>query len=428
MKKTAIVLLLCLALLLSACGEGGGAEEKRTRIELTGETAKVSGGGAKAAGGIVTIAAGGRYAVSGTLENGQLVVDTGDDAMDVWLTLEGASVTNREGAAIEIRQAKNVWLSTLEGTKNRLVSGTEEDLARFDGTQNGAAILSEDDLILSGEGELAIYGYINNGVTCKDDLEIESGVVTVFAAGNGLRGSESVEITGGTVTVTAGNDGVKTSSAAKEGKGYVALSGGALTVEARGDGISAETELTISGGAVAVTTLGDGLLQSSKALKANTGLVISGGTVDLKAVEDAVRCDGDVTVSGGSLVIVGESDGIQSGEKGSGLGDITLSGGSVSINAGNQALHARGALHLDGGTVAAYSGSAKQDAPGESAAVYLFEAVSGSAGDALSLDGGEPLLQAAFPYLTVLYSDSSLSSGTAYTLTTGARSIRARTK
>lgn len=428
MKKTAIIAILCLALLLSACGLGGSAGEKRTRIELTGDTAKVTGGGAKAAGQVVTIAAGGRYAVSGTLDNGQLVVDTGDDAMDVWLMLEGASVTNREGAAIEIRQAKNVYLSTLVGTQNRLASGTEEDLERFDGTQNGAALFSEDDLILSGEGELAICGYINNGVTCKDDLTIESGVVTVFAAGNGLRGSESVEIKGGTVTVTSGNDGVKTASAAKEGKGYVALSGGELTVEARGDGISAETELTVSGGAVTVTALGDGLLQSSKALKANTGLVISGGTLSVRAVEDAVRCSGDVTVSGGSLAIVGESDGIQSGEKGSGLGDITLRGGSVTVSAGQQALHARGALHLDGGTVAAYSGSAKQDPPGESTAVYLFEAVSGTAGDRLSLDGGEPVLTAAFPYLSVLYSDSTLSPDTACMVTTGARTIHARTK
>lgn len=243
MKKTAILSILCLALLLSACGLGGSAEEKRTRIELTGDTAKVTGGDAKAAGRVVTIAAGGRCAVSGTLDDGQLVVDTGDDAMDVWLMLEGASITNREGAAIDIRQAKNVWLSTLAGTKNRLVSGTEEDLKRFDGTQNGAAVFSEDDLILSGEGELEICGYINNGVTCKDDLEIESGVLTVFAAGNGLRGSESVEVKGGTVTVTVGNDGVKAASAAKEGKGYVALSGGtACTVTTGARTIHARTK------------------------------------------------------------------------------------------------------------------------------------------------------------------------------------------
>ena len=47
------------------------------------------------------------------------------------------------------------------------------DLAAYDGTQDGAALYAEDDLKLSGEGELEILGYLNNGLTCKDDLDIE---------------------------------------------------------------------------------------------------------------------------------------------------------------------------------------------------------------------------------------------------------------
>ena len=326
--KRILPLFLGLILLLSACGSSGsGADDSQTRITLKGNTASVSGGGVKVSGSVITVASGGGYAVTGTLDDGQLIVDTGDDAMDVWLILDNASITNATDAAIYVKQAKNVYLSTLSGTTNTLTSGAEADLAAFDGTQNGAALFSEDDLTLSGEGELVILGYLNNGVTCKDDLDVEGGSIRIRAAGNGLRSSESVEIKGGALSIAAGNDGVKSTSAKKAGKGYVSIQDGAVSVEALGDGISAETELTISGGAVSVEALGDGYAQSSKALKAVSGIAISGGSLDLRAIEDAVSCDGDVTISGGQLRVQSENDGIQAGVKASGLGDITVSGG-----------------------------------------------------------------------------------------------------
>ena len=213
-------LFLCLVLLLSACGATAvSGDGQQTRIVLNGNSASVTGGGVKVSGSVISIGAAGSYIVSGTLDDGQLVVDTGDEAMDVWLTLDNASISNRGGAALYVKQAKNLYLSTLSGTKNRLVSGTEADMAAYDGTQDGAALFSEDDLKLSGEGELEILGYLNNGLTCKDDLDIEGGSLRVQAAGNGLRGSESVEIKGGAVAVIAGNDGIKSSSAKKAGKG-----------------------------------------------------------------------------------------------------------------------------------------------------------------------------------------------------------------
>ena len=146
-------LFLCLVLLLSACGATAvSGDGQQTRIVLNGNSASVTGGGVKVSGSVISIGAAGSYIVSGTLDDGQLVVDTGDEAMDVWLTLDNASISNRGGAALYVKQAKNLYLSTLSGTKNRLVSGTEADMAAYDGTQDGAALFSEDDLKLSGEG------------------------------------------------------------------------------------------------------------------------------------------------------------------------------------------------------------------------------------------------------------------------------------
>ena len=429
MKKSFLLIaVLCALLLLSACGVKtmnevtAPAEEQDSvvRIEL-GETITATGGGARIDGGTVTIASGGEYAVTGSLEEGQLVIDTGEEAMNVTLTLEGVTLGNGSGPALLVRQAKNVHLVLADGTQNRLSSGTEADLAAFDGTQTGAAVFAEDDLIIEGEGALEICGYINNGVTCKDDLKIKSGSLQVLAAGNGLRGSESVEIKGGELSVTAGNDGIKSSSSTKEGKGYITISGGTVMVEAQGDGIAAETILSVSGGNIVVEAQGDGLGQSSKAMKAKTGVEISDGMLTLTSVEDAISCDAGVVISGGVQRINTKGDGIQAGEKGSGAGDITISGGNLCINAMSRGLNARGNLLIDGGTVLAYIGSEKQAAPGGSAA-SLYTAFPGAAGERLLLNGEELLPESERGFSAFLYS-GTLEHGVSYQLSNGIKTI-----
>ncbi len=429
MKKLLQIAALCALLLLSACGAAPTASEPvptaepdpTVRIELTGETATASGGGARVDGNVITIASGGEYALSGTLDDGQIVIDTGDEAMNVYLTLNAASVTNKTGAALWVKQAKNVHLILTEGTKSLFVSGTEADLAAFDGTQTGAAVFAEDDLIIEGEGELEIRGYINNGVTGKDDLKIKSGSLQIQAAGNGLRGSESVEIKGGELSVSAGNDGIKSSSSSKEGKGYITISGGTVMVESQGDGISAETVLTLSGGMVTIEAKGDGLGQSSNALKAKTSVEISDGMLTISAIEDAISCDGSVIISGGVQTINTKGDGIQAGEKGSGEGDITISGGKLSINAMRRGLNARGSFTIDGGTVLAYVGSEKQKAPG-GAAAYLLAAFPGAAGERLLLNGEELIPGSERAFSMVLYS-GTLEHGASYQLSNGIKTI-----
>ena len=430
MKKLLLISALCAMLLLCACTKTTEPAPPATptaepdpvvRIVLGDGSATVAGGGARVDGNVITIASGGEYALSGTLEDGQIVIDTGDEAMNVYLTLDGVSVSNRSDAALWVKQAKNVHLILAEGTENLFVSGTEADLAAYDGTQSGAAVFAEDDLIFEGEGALEVRGYINNGVTCKDDLKLKSGSLQILAAGNGFRGSESVEIQGGELSVTAGNDGVKSNSAKKEGKGYVAVSGGTVMVEAQGDGISAETALTVSGGTVMVEAQGDGLGQSSNALKAKTAMEISDGMLTLRSVEDAISCDGSVLLSGGMLTISTKGDGVQAGEKSSGAGDITVSGGRLCIHAMKRGLNARGSLAIDGGTVLAYIGSEKQSAPSGSAA-SLFTAFPGAAGERLLLNGEELVPESERAFSMILYS-GTLEHGASYSLSNGIRTV-----
>lgn len=437
MKKLLPILLLALALGLAACSESSPAAQEETTsaegssdhtvITFDGSNVEIRGGGARDEGSAVAIRAAGTYEVTGVSSGDKtLVIDTGDDAMDVTLILNNADLTCLSGPAIHVKQAKHFRLRLAEGSENRLVSGTEELLQSPDPDASGAALYSEDDMDIEGEGSLAVYGYLNNGIGCKNDLDVNSGVIAVLAANNGVKGNDSVQIKGGSLTVTAWGDGIKSSATNKEGKGYVELSGGTVAIEAWGDGIQAATELRISGGSLTVTTRGDGVEHSSKALKAQDLVLLSGGSIALDTREDGVRSvDGNVEISGGILDILALGDGIRAGEKDSGLGDITVTGGTLTVSAGKQAAKARGSFTVTGGTLSALCGSEKQAGPVGCA--YLLCALTGPEGDTVQI-GELGSLNARQNYKSVLYVSGELNPGAEITVSNRLGSVSATVK
>ena len=242
-----LVSCICLILTLPASDAAGVSIGKANLIELTGSGASFSCSGVSAEGSIITISQAGSYILRGTLENGRIIIDTGLSQEKLNLTLDGVSITCLTDPAIYIAQAKKARIYMTEGTENVITSGTEDLLAVFDDSHSGAAIYAEDDLDIRGPGKLTVNGYVNNGITCKDDFDLEDGIVEIFAANNGIKGSESVEIKAGKLTITCGNDGLKATSS-KAGKGFVSVLGGNVSLSCGGDGISALTDVTVSGG------------------------------------------------------------------------------------------------------------------------------------------------------------------------------------
>ncbi len=463
------------AALVSGCGSSAalaaGEETAAAAIELTGTGAKCSAGGVRISGSTVTISAAGTYSLSGELSGGQVIVDTGEEALKVTLILDNASVTNPDGPALWVKQAKKLDLVIAEGSVNSLVSGTEGAALSPDAA--GAAIYAEDDLDIEGDkkGVLNVYGYINSGIVCKDDLDIKCGSceLNVTALNNGLKGSESVSVSGGVVTVEAGHDGIKASSAKKTGKGFVNVSGGILSLRTGGDGIAAETELNVSGGVVGIVTSGDPEDGSCKALKAKTGISISGGiftvdsadhavhsaaginisggSFDIKSGRKAVAAHGDISVSGGAFTLLAGDDGIEtsgsisfsggalsvsaagngvkSGENGT--GGVTIGGGSILVTAGGDSFDAEGGLTVNNGSVLALGRSkrVKGFAPGSSQG-YAEAEISGTAGSVVKT--ADCMLDAEYAYNLVLYSSPRLTKGGECEISYGVRSVTAEVK
>lgn len=476
MKRSIVIILAAFIIvsLFAGCGSEAAPSidtvEAPEVIELTGKSAKYSGSGVVINSNVITINAEGDYHMTGKLDDGQIVINTGDTAGTVYLYLENADLNCLTAPAIYVLQAKKLHIVLPEGTSNRIVSGTEADMDKYDGSANGGAIFGEDDIDIEGTGSLEIFGYINNGITGKDDIKIESGNISITAANNGIKGSESVMVRGGTLNITCGNDGLKSTSADKDGKGFVQIDGGTVSINSVGDGISAETELIINGGDLTVKTTGDSLSESCKAIKANntitiTGgtldlisddnavsskeaitvsggtinavstsrkgmhaaeqILISGGTVALSAVEDGIQTKGDVNLTGGTLSVVSEADCIKSGEKGDGTtaatGTVTITGGETSLCAGGDPIEAKLSIVCTGGTVIGV-GSPKKPQSFDSASSQASISVSfrGRAGDVLTVfgEGVESSIDAVYDFSYVLFSSSGLSSGSSYKLST----------
>lgn len=420
-----LVTIFCAAL-LCGCGNDSGAavpEDTATKIELTGDGATFTGGGVAVNGSVVTISAAGEYSVSGTLDNGQIVINTGDEAMKVTLTLNNAGITCLDAPAIMVEKADKLKLVLADGSENTVTSGVEG--AAPAAYASGAAIFSKDDLDIEGSGKLTVNGYINNGIASKNDLKVQGGYVTVTAVNNGLRGADSVQIEAGTLVISAGNDGIKSATTDKDGKGFITVSGGDVTVSASGDGIDAATTLDITGGRLCVDALGDGADASSKALKAETSVSISGGELEMNSIDAAVRCVADVNISGGSIYISSAADGIQAGKNINGFpsetGTATISGGSLFISSAKRAIDAKDSLSISGGTVFALSGSKKAleaEADGQPYVSYKF---SGSAGNDVQF-GELATVTAKYDFTSILFSSPELASGTEYTVTCGQHS------
>lgn len=156
-------------------------------------------------GTTATITAEGVYVLTGTLQNGQIIVDAPKDAK-VQLVLDGVTIHSETSAAIYVRQADKVFLTLAAGTENNLSSG--DAFEAIDDNNIDAAVFSKDTLTINGAGALTVASPAGHGVAVKGKLKITGGSVRITAARHGATGKNGVYICGGTLDITAEQDGM----------------------------------------------------------------------------------------------------------------------------------------------------------------------------------------------------------------------------
>ena len=210
-------------------------------------------------GNVITITSGGTYIISGTLSEGQLVVDADDEK--VQLVLDNADITCATSAAIYVKSAGKTFITLAEGSENILMNTAEFEA--IDDNNIDAVIFSKDDLALNGSGTLTINSENGHGIVSKDDLKITGGTYNITAASHALSGKDSVRIAEGTFNLVSGKDGIYSENTDDSSKGYVYIAGGEFMIDSTGDGIDASNIVQIDDGTFDITA-GGGVENSTK--------------------------------------------------------------------------------------------------------------------------------------------------------------------
>lgn len=337
--------------------DGSYDESTAVRIALSGDSASCDSGDVSIQGSQIIIQEEGVYLVTGTLTDGQIVVNAGDTDK-VQIVLDGAQITSSTSAAIYALEADKVFVTLADGSQNTLTNGGE--YIAIDDNNIDAVIFAKTDLTLNGTGSLTIEAAAGHGVVSKDDLVITQGSYTVTAASHGLSGKDSVAIAGGTFNITSGKDGIHSENADDLSLGTLYIADGDFTIHAQGDAISAESTLRIDGGSFDLTT-GEG----SAAVEMTTDLSgFTGGrgampgemaadtTSDTTAdtgeetsdSRKGIKAEGSFTLLGGSYTADTEDDCFHAG------GDLTIEGGTFQLSSGDDAIHSDSNLVIGDGT------------------------------------------------------------------------------
>ena len=172
------------------------------------------------------------------------------------------------------------------------------------------------------------------------EIIIKNGDFTIDSSDDAIHSNGNVDISGGNITVSAGDDGLHADE-------QIDISAGTYIVSKSYEGIEGK-EINISGGTVEVTASDDGFNGSDGTSQGGMGTYsesvvvnISGGTVYVNADGDGLDSNGDMTISGGTVIVNG------------------------STNGGNGALDSNGEIIVTGGTLIAAGNSAMAEAPSE---------------------------------------------------------------
>lgn len=331
---------------------------------ITGET-----DGVAINGQTVTITAEGTYIFSGTLSEGQIVVDA--DKAKVQIVFDNVDITCASSAAVYVKNAEKVFVTLAEGAQNTL-RNTDEYVA-IDDNNIDAVIFAKSDLTLNGTGSLTIVSAEGHGIVSKDDLKITGGTYDITAAGHALSGKDSVRIADGTFILTAEKDGIHAENADDEEKGYIYIADGDFTITSDGDGMDASNIVQIEDGTFDITAgggaansqkthesdmPGGGMSQnierpdgesmpqmgekpdgenmpqdtttdesgtSTKGIKAGGGMYLNGGTYQINSADDSIHSNANIMIADGTYTLATGDDGVHADDA------LTVNGGTITV-------------------------------------------------------------------------------------------------
>lgn len=256
------------------------------------------------------------YILTGNSSDGSFYME-GTYKMD--LTLDGLTLTNPSGAAIDIQNGKKINVTVKKGTVNTLTDGAN-------GTQKACFVI-KGHAEIKGQGTLNVYGNTAHGIKTSDFMTVKNLTLNILkAVKDGLHANEYCLVESGTLTIkNVGDDGIQTeldgttstgetTGHEDEDTGNIYIDGGTVNIEATAAGtkcMKADGDAVINGGDItlkaagAIDTTDSSDLSYTAGIK-GTNVTVNGGTLDITVTGNAGRglaADNTLTVNGGTITV-----------------------------------------------------------------------------------------------------------------------------
>ena len=461
-------------------------------IDLANPTAT---DGVSVENGTITITSGGTYRITGEYSGQVKIEAAKTDTVRLVLdnakiTNSTGAAINVVSAAEAIIYTAAGTTNTVADEANYTATGDDDPDAAIYSTAN-LTLAGEGSLSVEGAYEEGVHttgGLViasgtlevnaaNTGIKGKDYVDITGGIVNVTAAQDGIKSTNTddesmgfTRLSAGSVTVSAGDDGLKAPHTLE-------ISGGTLNIEKSNEGIEAQY-INILDGDVTVNSTDDGINASLKDSSSDTSSDTTSGTATTGQqtqqnqngqVQQAPAgggtapggsqgstgqnqnmpqpptdgampgggggtfevVDAAINISGGTVTVNAEGDGIDSN------GTATFSGGTVTVNGptagGNNALDSNGDLLLNGGTVTAGSTADMFEAPSSASTSGYLKITDSSAltqGSTVQVTDSSGTVVANYKITTsgvqlVLVSNKNIVKGQSYTVSVTSNSVDA---
>lgn len=298
-------------------------------------------------------------------------------------------------------------------------------------------------------------------ITPDGDICITGGNFNLVAFGDGIQATDELVICGGTFTIRTTNTGFEATDASSKGiktgtdktDGSMTIAGGDFNFTTTDHAIKSKGKVDVIGQPAirAYSSLGKGISGTGNVTIGKTGnpqiqityaeegleskqiLSIEGGTVRLNTWDDGINAGGEandgkthlINISGGYTYILAKGDGIDSN------GNVTVSGGTLIVNAntqGNSAIDTdQGTFSFTGGTVIAAGPSEMACAPASAYSTQPSLSINFStlvaAGKLVHIEGADGTqLLSFFPAQqssSLVFCSGTLAKGNTYNIYTG---------
>lgn len=142
--------------------EVGYDESSAVMVAFSSSGATASSDSVTVSGSKATLKDDGTYIITGTTADGQIIVDS-DSKTKIQIVLKNTSITCKSSAALYVKQADKVFVTTAKDSENILASTGE--YVQTDDNNVDAAVFSKDDITLNGEATITGGIFVAAGST-----------------------------------------------------------------------------------------------------------------------------------------------------------------------------------------------------------------------------------------------------------------------